>query len=95
MDSVLEAAGTSALVFFCMSFNPSFCGFGIGGNLYSLLIIHIQGFNPSFCGFGIGGQICLIRTFYASFVSILVSVDSVLEGSDRRDASPTRIWFQS
>ena len=37
MDSVLEAAGTSALVFFCMSFNPSFCGFGIGGADFNLL----------------------------------------------------------
>ena len=37
-------------------------------------------FNPSFCGFGIGGKRpkgCFSNTY---MVSILVSVDSVLEG---------------
>ena len=37
-------------------------------------------FNPSFCGFGIGGLIVRNSIFYNAFVSILVSVDSVLEG---------------
>ena len=36
-------------------------------------------FNPSFCGFGIGGKSPLLQASKSLKVSILVSVDSVLE----------------
>ena len=55
MDSVLEDSCLVASATSVSCFNPSFCGFGIGGSSARLADFLRIGFNPSFCGFGIGG----------------------------------------
>ena len=56
VDSVLEAVGFISSANSSVGFNPSFCGFGIGGLDFDVLRFKKFGFNPSFCGFGIGGH---------------------------------------
>ena len=55
VDSVLEVPKLHFPLKVPSRFNPSFCGFGIGGYGVLKMLYFDFCFNPSFCGFGIGG----------------------------------------